>query len=182
MTPPRLRQPASICGTGPWLIAPSIVAAPEISWMVPPPFGGTIQEISGAATIDGAMSQGPVPQMLAGWRNRGGVIQLNQGHLHWDALDIEATGTLALDDQLQPLAALTAKITGQDSILDAAVQAGNLRPSDAGLAKAVLGLISQPGADGQKQVTLPISAQNQRLFLGPAAIARLPTLNWDEAH
>jgi len=144
----------------------------------PPPFGGTIQEISGAVTIDGAMSQGPVPQMLAGWRNRGGVIQLNQGHLHWDALDIQATGTLALDDQLQPLAALTAKITGQDSIIDAAVQAGNLRPSDAGLAKAVLGLISQPGADGQKQVTLPISAQNQRLFLGPAAIARLPTIYW----
>lgn len=148
----------------------------------PPPFGGTIQEISADIAIDGAMSPAPVPQMLADWRNRGGIIQLTQGHLHWDTVDIQATGTLALDDQLQPLAALTAKITGQDAIVDAAVQSGNLRPNDANLAKAVLGLISQPGANGQKQVTLPISAQNQRLYLGPAAIARIPMIDWDEAH
>ncbi|MDE2228542.1 MAG: DUF2125 domain-containing protein [Alphaproteobacteria bacterium] len=144
----------------------------------PAPFGTTIQDISATATIDGTMAPAPLPQMLDAWRRAGGAIELESAHLAWDKLDIDANGTLALDDDLQPLAALTATVRGQNEIVDAAVGSGAMPEGDAGLARAVLAMISQQGDDGRKQIRLPISAQNRRLYLGPAAIARIPTIDW----
>ncbi|MGH7014741.1 MAG: DUF2125 domain-containing protein [Stellaceae bacterium] len=144
----------------------------------PAPFGTTIQDISATATIDGAFAPTPLPQMLDAWRKTGGAIELESAHLAWDKLDIDAKGTVALDDDLQPLAALTATVRGQNEIVDAAVSAGTLPEGDAGLARAVLDMIAQQGDDGRKQIRLPISAQNRRLYLGPAAIARIPTIDW----
>lgn len=144
----------------------------------PAPFGTTIQDISATATIDGTVVPAPLPQMLDAWRKKGGAIEFASAHLAWDRLDIDAQGTLALDDDLQPLAALTATIRGQNEMIDAAVNTGALPEGDAGMARIVLNMISQQGDDGRKQIQLPISAQNRRLYLGPAAIAKIPTIDW----
>jgi len=144
----------------------------------PAPFGTTIQDISATATVDGTIAPAPLPQMLDAWRKKGGAIELENAHLAWDRLDIDAQGTLALDDDLQPLAALTATVRGQNEMIDAAVSAGALPEGDAGMARIVLNMISQQGDDGRKQIQLPISAQNRRLYLGPAAIAKIPTIDW----
>ena len=144
----------------------------------PAPFGTTIQDISATATVDGAIAPAPLPQMLDAWRKNGGAIELSRAHLAWDHLDIDAQGTLALDDDLQPLAALTATVRGQNEMIDAAVSAGALPEANAGMARIVLNMIAQQGNDGRKQIQLPISAQNRRLYLGPAAIAKIPTIDW----
>ena len=144
----------------------------------PAPFGTTIQDISATATVDGTIAPAPLPQMLDAWRKKGGAIELSRAHLAWDRLDIDAQGTLALDDDLQPLAALTATVRGQNEMIDAAVSAGALPENDAGMARIVLNMIAQQGNDGRKQIQLPISAQNRRLYLGPAAIAKIPTIDW----
>ena len=144
----------------------------------PAPFGTTIQDISATATIDGTVAPAPLPQMLDAWRRKGGAIELASAHLAWDRLDIDAQGTLALDDDLQPLAALTATVRGQNEMIDAAVSAGALPEDDAGMAHIVLNMIAQQGNDGRRQIQLPISAQNRRLYLGPAAIAKIPTIDW----
>src|SRR5690348_15582699 len=144
----------------------------------PAPFGTTIQDISATATIDGTVAPAPLPQMLDAWRRKGGAVQIESAHLAWNQLDIAAQGTLALDDDLQPLAALTATVRGQNEMIDAAVSAGALPENDAGMARIVLNMIAQQGNDGRKQIQLPISAQNRRLYLGPAAIAKIPAIDW----
>jgi len=144
----------------------------------PAPFGTTIQDISATATIDGTIAPAPLPQMLDAWRKKGGAIELSRAHLAWDHLDIDAQGTLALDEDLQPLAALSATVRGQNEMIDAAVSAGALPEANAGMARIVLNMIAQQGNDGRKQIQLPISAQNRRLYLGPAAIAKIPTIDW----
>ena len=144
----------------------------------PAPFGTTIQDISATATVDGVVAPAPLPQMLDAWRKKGGAIEFSRMHLAWDQLDVDAQGTLALDDDLQPLAALTARVRGQNEMIDAAVSAGALPEGDAGMARIVLNMIAQQGDDGRKQIQLPISAQNRRLYLGPAAIAKIPTIDW----
>ena len=144
----------------------------------PAPFGTTIQDISATATIDGRVVPAPLPQMLDAWRKKGGAIEIASAHLAWDRLDIDAQGTLALDDDLQPLAALTATVRGQNEMIDAAVSAGALPEANAGMARIVLNMIAQQGNDGRKEIQLPISAQNRRLYLGPAAIAKIPTIDW----
>jgi hypothetical protein len=143
-----------------------------------PPFGRDIEALSVAATIKGALPPGKLRDALAAWRRDGGTIELTDGTLHWGALAASANGTLALDDQLQPIGALTATIENHDAIVDAAVASGSLRARDAGLLKIVLGLMAKPGADGRKQLTLPVSLQHDHVYLGPAQIAALPRLAW----
>jgi len=142
------------------------------------PFGKEVETLSLAATIKGALPPGKLRDALEAWRRNGGTVELTDGVLHWGALTVNANGTLALDDQLQPIGALTATIENHDAIVDAAVASGALRPRDAGLLKIVLGLMAKPGADGRKQLTLPVSLQNDRVYLGPAQIAALPRLSW----
>src|SRR5216683_1331251 len=75
--------------------------------------------------------------------------------------------------------ALTASIENHDAVIDAAVAGGTLRADDASLAKVLLGLMVKPGIDGKKQLTLPVTLQNRRLYLGPAQIAVLPAITWE---
>jgi len=143
------------------------------------PLSDTIQEISAIASVDGAFFPGALAPALTAWRDRGGIVELQSVHLRWDALDVTANGTGALDARLQPIAALTATIEGQDAIVDAAVGASVMRPQDGDLAKMVLGLLAKPGPDGQKQITAPLTVQDNRLYLGPARVARVPVINWE---
>jgi hypothetical protein len=143
-----------------------------------PPLGPTIAEISANVAIEGAYSPGPVAQALGDWRDHGGTIELQQGHLQWDKLGADADGTLALDQDLQPLAAFSARVRGADELVDAAVASGSMRAQDAGIAKMLLGLIGTASADGQKEVKVPISAQNGKILLGPARVANLPHIDW----
>jgi hypothetical protein len=144
-----------------------------------PPLGDTVDALSLAGTVKGVLPQGPLRQSLASWREDGGTLELQDGSLHWGALALAATGTLALDDALQPIGALTATVVDQDAVLDAAAAQGTLRASDANLAKIVLGLMAKPGADGKQRLTVPLSLQNRRLYLGPAQIATLPRFTWE---
>ncbi len=144
-----------------------------------PPLSPNIQEISATLAIDGAFFPGPLADALSAWRDRGGVIDLQNVHLRWDALDVSANGTGALDARLQPIAALSATVEGQDAIVDAAVGASAMSAQNGDLAKMVLGLLAKPGSDGQKQITAPLTVQNNRLYLGPAAVARVPVINWE---
>jgi hypothetical protein len=143
-----------------------------------PPFGGTVEAFSLAATLKGPMPQGPLYQSLAAWRDDGGTVEVEDGRIRWGALVMDAGGTLKLDRQLQPTGALTAHFKNQNAVVDAAVAAGGLHPDDAGLAKAFLGLMAKPGPDGEKQITVPVHVQNERIFLGPAQVAQFPKIAW----
>jgi len=145
----------------------------------PAPLSDTIQEISATLAVDGAFFPGALGPALTAWRDRGGIVELQLVHLHWDALDIAANGTGALDARLQPIAALTATVEGQDAIVEAAVGAGVMRPQDGDLAKTLPAMLAKTGSDGQKQITAPVTVQDNRLYLGPVAVARVPAISWE---
>jgi hypothetical protein len=143
-----------------------------------PSFGKEIETLSLALTLKGALPPGPLRDALSLWRQDGGTVELTDGRLRWGTLEANANGTLALDDELQPIGAFTATIENQNAIIDAAVASGTLRAGEGNLVKIVLGMMAKPGADGHKQLTLPVSVQNDRLYLGPAQIASLPRFTW----
>jgi hypothetical protein len=144
-----------------------------------PPLGDTIEGLRVAGSLKGALPQGPLRQSLATWREDGGTVELEDGSIRWGALALSASGTLALDEALQPIGALTATVVDQNAVIDAAVAQGSMRAGDASLAKVVLGLMAKPGPDGKPRLTVPLSVQNHRLYLGPAQIAILPRLAWE---
>jgi hypothetical protein len=143
-----------------------------------PPLGDIVDTLTIGGSVKGALPQGPLRDSLSLWREDGGTIELQEGSIQWGALALRATGTLGLDDGLQPIGALTATVVDQNTVIDAAVAQGTMRANDANLAKIVLGLMAKPGADGRPQLTVPLSIQNRRLYLGPAQIATLPRFTW----
>ncbi len=144
-----------------------------------PSLGATVDAVTLSGALKGAVPAGQLRQALAAWRDDGGTIELEEGTLRWGSLAASANGTLALDTALQPIGALTATIENHDAVIDAAVAGGTLRADDASLAKVLLGLMVKPGIDGKKQLTLPVTLQNRRLYLGPAQIAVLPAITWE---
>lgn len=144
----------------------------------PAALGNTLGEIVLAGEIKGRLPPGPLAPALESWRDDGGTVELHDLRLAWGGLTIAASGTLALDNDLQPIGALSTEITGQDHVVDIAVATGGIKPRDATIAKTVLGLLAKPSPDGEKAISLPLSLQDGRLYLGPATLARLPRIDW----
>jgi hypothetical protein len=144
-----------------------------------PPLGRSVDRLAAELSIKGEIPPGQRRPALARWRQDGGTLEVESLDLVWKSLQVSATGTLALDADLQPEGALTAAIRGYGEIIDALVAADTVKAGDAAVAKIALGLLAKPGADGVSRVTAPLSLQNRQLFLGPARLARLPNFTWE---
>jgi hypothetical protein len=119
--------------------------------------------------------KGPL-KSLAGWRDAGGTADLTALRLSWGPMKLDGNATLALDGQMRPLGAGTAKLQGLAPVIDRLVAKRQIRAQEASIAKIVLGLMAQPTASGVSEVTVPITAQDGKLFLGPVAVATLKPL------
>jgi hypothetical protein len=143
------------------------------------PFGETIAELDFGATVKGAIPNGKLREVVAAWRDAGGTIELDKLRLKWGALGATATGTMALDPELQPIGALSGAIQGYDQILTALVEGGRMRATDAGLARIALSLLARPGPDGKPEIKTGFTIQNGQMYLGPAKLGKAPHLTWE---
>ncbi|MFP5512724.1 MAG: DUF2125 domain-containing protein [Alphaproteobacteria bacterium] len=119
----------------------------------------------------------PEPASLSAWSRDGGTVEVDRLALDWGPLGAVLSGTLALDAQLQPQAALTAEIRGAPAILDAVKPM--MRPNEAAIARTVLTMLARPtGPNGEPVVTAPVTVQDRALFVGPLRVAALPRVVW----
>ncbi len=136
----------------------------------PMPFGQVIDKMALESKLRGVID-GPSPDVaLASWRDAGGTIDIDRLLLLWGELQLESEGTLALDDEMRPLGALTARMTGQDAVIDLAVARGQMSPGAGSAAKAALGVLAVAGGG---VLSVPVRMQDGALYLGPAKVARL---------
>ncbi len=142
------------------------------------PLGDTIDSVTLDARAMGGLPQGDLVQALKAWRDDGGTIEIEHAELHWGALALEASGTLALDDDMQPLGAMSASIVDHDALIDASVAGGLLQPKAAGLVKIVLDILARPGPDGHSRLTAPITLQDQKILIGGLEVAHVPRAEW----
>jgi hypothetical protein len=143
------------------------------------PLGDTIDELDFAAMEKGAIPNGKLADALAAWRDAGGSIELDNLRVKWGALDATGTGTIALDQELQLTGGFSGAIQGYDQILTALVQNGQMRASDAGLARLALTFLAKAGPDGKPEIRTAFTIQNGQMFLGPAKLGRVPRINWE---
>lgn len=138
------------------------------------PLGPRIEALSIAATVRGALPGTLTRDDVDAWRRDGGTIDLNQFHLTWAALDLRATGTMALDERMRPLGALSAEIRGYGETLIALEQARVLPRQTVAGSRLALDLLSRRDeVDGRRVVTMPLSAQGGAVFLGPIRMVGL---------
>lgn len=116
------------------------------------------------------------------WRDLGGTVEIAGLELRWGPLNVVAVGTMALDENLQPLAALTATVTGFNETIDALTAAGTIQRNEADSAKALLNMLAKPPRllGGPPEIAVPVTIQNQRLSLGPVALMMLPPIEWPD--
>lgn len=158
-----------------WGEGVDLATSPEL------PLGRRIDALEGTASLLGAWPAGlpALARAAALWRDGGGTVELRRLYVRWGPLEIEATGTLALDAEMQPMGALKATIRGFAETIDALVAAGMVRERDGNTAKVVLGLLARKAEDGGRDaVTVPVTVQGGRLYLGPVALLRMPKVRW----
>ncbi|MBV9784878.1 MAG: DUF2125 domain-containing protein [Acidisphaera sp.] len=142
------------------------------------PLGPRIASLSAEAALNGPLPFVPgLAARAAAWRDAGGSLQVRRFSLQWGQLGLSASATVALDDQLQPMGAGTARMVGQSEALDSLAANGAIDASAATAGKAVLALIAHtPEGGGPPQVEVPITLQNRTLSMGRIPLAKLPEL------
>ena len=140
------------------------------------PLGSKIRRVRAGFKLLGEISKYDKAAADA-WRQAGGTLEVQWLQVVWGALDFRAVGTVALDDELRPLAAMTADIRGFVAALQALAAAGMISSTAARTGSVALSLIATPSSDGSPSIlTVPLTAQDGGLFLGPVRLARLPIL------
>lgn len=134
--------------------------------------------------LEGALSGTLVPNgdlktMAATWRASGGSLRIRDCQLLWGPLELTGSGTLALDENLQPQAEGNAHAVGYAETLDALATRGVLSRSAATAAKAVLSLLaSYPANGGAPSVDVPLTLKDGALAMHQVPLVRLPQLVW----
>lgn len=118
-------------------------------------------------------------ETMARWRDGGGTIEVGRLDINHGSLTVSGDGTLALDQAMQPIGSFTFRVAGYMEALDRLRQAGLIDAQSHGLARLVLtALAGKQGADGKPGLTVPLTVQDRRVFIGPVPLARLPLLRW----
>mgnify|MGYP003624250509 CR=1 FL=1 len=118
---------------------------------------------------------------LEAWRVNGGAFDVTNLSIIHGPLGMKGAGTFALDGNLQPVGAFTAKITGYNAAIDALSRIKAIPPGNAAIAKIVLGAIAKvPNGGGPKMIEVPLTAQDRYLSVGPVQLLRLPRIVWPD--
>jgi len=144
------------------------------------PLGTDIATFELAAAVLGSIPPGPPVDALAGWRDDGGTVEIRHLGLTYGPLALAGDGTLALDADLQPIGAFTTRVEGFFETVDALREKGIIRSQDAVTAKMVLGVLSKRNDAGRASLTVPLTVQERRLYVGPVPLAVIPPIRWQD--
>ncbi len=139
------------------------------------PLGPKIERLAATVALKGAWLDGPIAAALAAWRDDGGIIEVTAFDLAWNGVSASATGTLALDRELRPLAAFAGSVLGLDAAIDAIVGAQRLSAAQAAAIKVGVRLLGKRNNSNTSADTVDISAtvQDGRVFVGAIPVARV---------
>lgn len=138
--------------------------------------------------LDSLEIEGPLPldiprqldeASVTAWRDQGGHITVNHFKFAKGTLNGEGAGTMKLDQNLQPSGMMNVRLNGHIEYLHFLVEKRLVDPKEAMLASTILGGLSSPDEEtGIHHMDIGVSLQNQTLYAGPLAVARLPQVYW----
>ena len=162
-----------------WLNAKTSVLGLTLPEQIKIPLGQTINNISMSGSVMGPIPGGPTKAALSGWSQAGGTLKFDNVILTWAKLMLTAGGTAALDAKLQPIAAFTAQISGYRETIDAIVDAGLIKPSEALITKLTLRALAKISTEGNHtHISVPITVQKGWLNAGPLKLFKIPPIKW----
>ncbi len=141
------------------------------------PYGRELQKFAAVLEVRGSgIDTGASPETIQAWRDQGGTIEVTSFELVWGELDVLMNGSLTLDQQFRPLGAFTAQVKGYEPIISYLHEAGHITAAEAETATRTLEAIVAADTDKDNRLSVPITLQSGRLFVGPLPVANLPAL------
>ncbi len=131
-----------------------------------------IDALSLAAKLIGPVPRAAKRRALARWRDGGGVVEIGEAALRSGRARIDGSGTIALDRELQPIAAMSFRIDGREDLLRLLVALGAVKERNAGAIGLGLQLLARAGEGRDGATALPVTIQNRRLYFGPLSVMR----------
>lgn len=112
---------------------------------------------------------------LAAWRDAGSTIDITKITARWGDARIEGDGSITLDDELQPLGAISLRTSEPEDLLENMAEAGWIEPEDRQEAAEAVKLFRSIAAAGAP-VALAISLQGGAITMGPVILAEFGAL------
>ena len=149
--------------------------------------GFVTKHISFQANVIGEMPNIIKTNTVQIWRDEGGVLEIVDLKINHNTLEINGAGTLAVDKNLQPLAVFSVKARGYMGIIDKLYSSGVINISETRLAKAILSMLAsgnEQGGEGVERnfIKIPISIQDNTIYVGPLAVGHFPYLEWSSSN
>jgi hypothetical protein len=142
-----------------------------------PPLGHVVQRMDADATVQGELALAPWPQALFRWRDEGGVLDVAALEADYGPLTLSGSGTAALDEAGQPVAAFAAQVSGLFQVIDALRASGDMGQGEAVAAKLAVSVLAGP-PDRQGPLDVPLTLQDRVLSVGPVALMPIPEIHW----
>jgi len=144
------------------------------------PLGPRITAAAILANVAGPLDPGSLPETLTRWRDAGGTVEIERLEIDYGPLDLSANGTLALDEDNQPIGAFTTRIRGFFEAVDMLRRRRLVTDRAAITAKLVLGALARKGDEGgPPTLSIPLTLQDRRLYAGPVPLFELPPIDWE---
>ncbi|MEC8621562.1 MAG: DUF2125 domain-containing protein [Pseudomonadota bacterium] len=118
-------------------------------------------------------------EALSEWRQSGGRVEINELRADWGGINFQSVGTYSVDQELRLLASLKIEASGFRKLFQSLDKTGVLGDSDLFLLQMVLsGLSAKNRENNNDKVSIPITAQDGWLAVGPIRLLKLrPILN-----
>lgn len=115
------------------------------------------------------------PYSLAAWRDAGSTVDIGNIDARWGGVVVGGDGSVTLDDDLQPLGAISLRTTDPEGLLDNISGAGWISSQDRQDAAEIIELFRDLGSPGSP-VALSISLQGGSVAMGPVVLAEIGPL------
>jgi len=143
------------------------------------PMGRKIKSFHVKLQLLGPLKRPVNRETLEAWRDEGGIIEISALEARYGSMQMVASGTMALDSELQPLAAMSVKLQGYIPALDQLRSVGVIGPGEAAIAKLVLGTLFRREVDGgEAAVRLPLNIRDRGVKAGGIKLFSIPRLDW----
>lgn len=118
----------------------------------------------------------PVFDSLDGLYQRGDTVEIQKITASLNGVNIDGDGTVTLDENRQPAAAFSFDVKGLDQMLVDLKNAHIIDQTAAALIQLPLAFFKKPSDNGDGEYRkIPLTLQDQTLFLGPVPIAKIPS-------
>lgn len=132
-----------------------------------------ISKLAIVTELHGHLPQPVSAQSLMAWRDAGGTLEVTSLDLNWGEVTLTAEGSLALDEDMRPLGALTLKAVNVLPLVRYLASLDLIDKDTAPVLAEGIATITALGDTGtaQNPLSLPLTIQGGQILLGPIPIA-----------